>query len=56
MERIDNKKVRDLAHKLKTPLAMAQMGLDELKDAVRSGDDELGWSDAFIMWWFRTGD
>lgn len=41
VEAIKDNIIRDLAHKLKTPLAMAQMGLDELSEAVRSGDEEL---------------
>ncbi len=41
VEAIKDNIIRDLAHKLKTPLAMAQMGLDELAEAVRSGDEDL---------------
>jgi PAS domain S-box-containing protein len=41
VEHIKDNVVRDLAHKLKTPLAMAQMSYDSLKDAVETEDSEL---------------
>lgn len=41
VERIKDNIVRDLAHKLKTPLAMAQMGFDSIGDAVATGDHDL---------------
>jgi PAS domain S-box-containing protein len=41
VEHIKDNVVRDLAHKLKTPLAMAQMSYDSLKDAMETEDSEL---------------
>lgn len=41
IQRIKDNIVRDLAHKLRTPLAMAQMGFDTLTDAVREDDGNL---------------
>ncbi len=41
VERIKDNIVRDLAHKLKTPLAMAQMSFDSLKDALEDEDADL---------------
>jgi PAS domain S-box-containing protein len=41
VEHIKDNVVRDLAHKLKTPLAMAQMSYNSLKEAMESQDGEL---------------
>lgn len=41
VEHIKDNVVRDLAHKLKTPLAMAQMSLNSLKEAMETDDSEL---------------
>lgn len=41
IQRIKDNIMRDLAHKLKTPLAMAQMGFNALTGAVSEDDEEL---------------